>query len=170
VRSGADDVGFEAFVQARTGALLRTAYLLTGDQGLAEDLLQTTLVKVAAHWSRLIPGRDPEPYVRTALYRESISAWRRRRVVEVSFDREPADRGVASHDEAVAVRLSVARALDQLGPRQRACIVLRFFDDLSESATAETLGCSIGTVRSQTFKALKRLRDMNPGLLEEVAP
>jgi RNA polymerase sigma factor (sigma-70 family) len=70
----------------------------------------------------------------------------------------------------VAVRLSVARALDRLGPRQRACIVLRFFEDLSESATAETLGCSIGTVRSQTFKALQRLRDMNPGLLEEVAP
>lgn len=165
---GGDDAGFTRFVSARTPALLRSAYLLTGDQQQAEDLVQTALVRIAPRWGRISARGDVEPYVRTVLYREHVSAWRRHPGTEVvGLDSVPEPR-VAGHEERVAVRVSLARALDRLAPRQRAVVVLRFFEDLSEAATAEVLGCSVGTVRSQTAKALHRLRDLVPELLEGV--
>ena len=164
-----DDAAFAEFVRARTPALLRTAYLLTGDQGAAEDLVQTALVKVAGRWARVSARGDPEPYVRTVLYREHVSRWRHHRVDEVQLvDEELPGPTTGGHDDQVAVALTLEAALAHLAPRQRAVVVLRYFDDLSETAAAEALGCSVGTVRSQTFKAIARLRALAPELLEEV--
>jgi RNA polymerase sigma-70 factor (sigma-E family) len=152
---------FEAFVAARYDALLRTAYLLTGDHHDAEDLLQQTLVKAVAAWGR-ITG-DPEPYVRTILVRQNVSRWRRRRWRELATETLPDAEGP---DEGVEDRLELHRALGELAPRQRAVIVLRYYEDLTEAQTAETLGIAVGTVKSQTRDALQRLRDVLPGLAE----
>ncbi len=164
----AGEDSFGAFVAHRTPALLRTAYLLTGDQASAEDLVQSALVKVAPRWDRIVAGGSPEPYVRTVMYREHVNAWRRRGAHEVvGLDGDTADVG-DDPTAGIALRLTMAEALQRLGRRQRAVIVLRYFEDLSESATAEALGCSVGTVRSQTAKALARLRTFVPAMLEEV--
>ena len=154
--SDADD--FAEFVAARSGALLRTAYLLTGDHQEAEDLVQTALIKVVPRWGRL---REPEPYVRRILVNESISRWRRRRWRETSVP-EVRDTALPAHDvdEQVVLRQALAR----LAPRQRAVIVLRYFDDLTEAQTADALGISVGTVKSQSRDALARLRTLVPDL------
>ena len=154
---------FEAFVASRYVALLRTAYLLTGDHHDAEDLLQQALVKAVGAWGR-ITG-DPEPYVRTILVRQNISRWRRRRWRELSTD-TPGD--VAVTDVGAEDRLELHRALGVLPPRQRAVIVLRYYEDLTEVQTAEALGISVGTVKSQARDALRRLRDVVPGLSEDL--
>jgi RNA polymerase sigma-70 factor (sigma-E family) len=148
---------FEHFVAARSAALLRTAYLLTGHHQDAEDLVQAALVKAVAAWPR-ITG-DPEPYVRKIMVRENISRWRRRRWREVYVDRMPD----VSHPEVdVSGRLQLAGALAGLAPRQRAVIVLRYYEDLTERETAELLGVSVGTVKSQARDALARLRTILP--------
>ena len=152
----ADD--FAEFVAARSGALLRTAYLLTGDHHEAEDLVQTALIKVVPRWGRL---REPEPYVRRVLVNESISRWRRRRWRETSVP-EVHDRTITGHD--VDEQLVLRQALARLAPRQRAVVVLRYFDDLTEAQTAGVLGISLGTVKSQSRDALARLRVLVPDL------
>ena len=154
---------FEAFVAARYDALLRTAYLLTGDHHDAEDLLQQSLVKTVGAWGR-ITG-DPEPYVRTILVRQNVSRWRRRRWREVSTDHPPDS--LATEDGADD-RIALHRALGSLAPRQRAVIVLRYYEDLTEVQTAAALGISVGTVKSQARDALRRLREIVPGLAEEL--
>jgi len=159
---GEDPEGFDAFVAARTPALLRTAYLLTGDQHLAEDLVQTVLAKVSLRWSRITPGAE-EAYVRRAMYHEQVSVWRRRRVAETASETMP-DRGVEDGTAAVDARLALRQALARLGRRQRAVLVLRYFEDMTETQAAEMLGCSVGTVKSQTSKALARLRASAPEL------
>ncbi|WP_157249113.1 SigE family RNA polymerase sigma factor [Nonomuraea typhae] len=151
-----DRRGFTEFVAARSSSLIRLAYVLTGDQHTAEDLLQTALVKTAGRW-RAITG-DPEAYVRRVMYREQAGLWRsprwgRERVVETPPERLSAD-ATAEVDE----RLALERALRQLPPRKRAVLVLRYFEDLPESEVARIMGCSIGTVRSQAHQAVKRLR------------
>ena len=147
---------FEAFVRARGPALQRTAYLLTGDWGLAEDLLQTALAKACLRWSR-IRHEDPEGYVRAVLANTYATAWRRRWRGEVPVLDLP--EGSAPDDwERADDRLHLAAALARLPRRQRAVVVLRFFDDLTETAVAAALGISVGTVKSQTAKALARLR------------
>jgi RNA polymerase sigma-70 factor (sigma-E family) len=158
--SGGRD-GFEAFVAARYAALLRTAYLLTGDHHDAEDLLQQSLVKAVAAWRR-IEG-DPEPYVRTILVRQNVSRWRRRRWRELTTDAPPETQ---VSDVAAEDRVALHRALGVLAPRQRAVIVLRYYEDLTEVQTAEALGIAIGTVKSQTRDALRRLREEVPGLAD----
>ena len=152
-----DRADFEEFVRARRSALLRTAYLLTGDHADAEDLLQRALVKAVPHWSRL---RDqPEPYVRRILTRESISRWRRRRWREVSTDRPPEPPGrLDPGQDGWAERDEVRRALAGLSPRQRAVLVLRYYEDLTERETAEALGLAVGTVKSHHRDALTTLR------------
>ena len=152
----ADD--FAEFVAARSGALLRTAYLLTGDHHEAEDLVQTALIKVVPRWGRL---REPEPYVRRVLVNESISRWRRRRWRETSVP-EVHDRTITGHD--VEEQLVLRQALARLAPKQRAVVVLRYFDDLTEAQTAGVLGISVGTVKSQSRDALARLRELVPDL------
>jgi RNA polymerase sigma-70 factor (sigma-E family) len=162
VPDSADQAGFEEYVVARRRALLRTAYLLTGDHADAEDLVQTALIKAVPHWRRI--ADDPEPYVRRILARESISRWRRRRWREVSTDLPPegvATRGVEDH---VVEREALRQALLALAPRQRAVVVLRYFEDLTERETAEVLGIAIGTVKSQARDALAVLRRRLPEL------
>lgn len=153
-----DDVdGFEEFVVARRSALHRTAYLLTGDAHDADDLVQVALVKAAARWSRI--ADHPEPYVRRILARESVTRWRRRRWRELPHDTVPDREADPVDRDAVEV---LRRALDQLSPRQRAVIVLRYYDDLTERQVAEVLGISVGTVKSHARDGLARLRDTVP--------
>ena len=155
-----DDVGraaFTAFVVARQTSLLRSATLLTGDRHLAQDLLQDALVKVAARWPRLEHG-NPDAYVRTVLYRDFLH-WRRKlRREHVTPDPNPA---VASdHATLVDERRVILDALRRLPRRQRAVIVLRYFEDLTESETASVLGVSVGTVKSHAHHGLLRLRQL----------
>lgn len=158
--ASADEAGFEEYVVARRAALLRTAYLLTGDHADAEDLVQAALVKAVPHWRRI--SADPEPYVRRILTRESISRWRRRRWREVSTDRlpdRPTDGGTATGvDDRVVQREALRLALLTLAPRQRAVVVLRYYEQLSEKETAEALGVTVGTIKSQSSRALDTLR------------
>lgn len=147
--------GFEEFVAARYQALVRTAYLLTGSREDAEDLVQTTFVRCVPAWRR-IEG-DPEPYVRTVLVRENISRWRRRRWREVSSERAP-DPITDDHGSGSASRVTLADVISRLPPRQRAAVVLRHVEDRTERETAHLMGCSIGTVKSQTNAGLARLR------------
>ena len=152
---------FEDFVAARYGALLRTAYLLTGDHHDAEDLLQQSLVKAVGAWGR-IQG-DPEPYVRTILVRQNVSRWRGRRWRELTTDTPPE---TAATEDGTEDRIALHRALGSLAPRQRAVIVLRYYEDLTEVQTADALGISVGTVKSQARDALRRLREVMPGFPE----
>ncbi|GAA2844982.1 SigE family RNA polymerase sigma factor [Streptosporangium fragile] len=166
--------GFREFVLARQQVLMRTAYLLTGDAHLAEDLLQSVLIKIAGQWPKLSRGGNPEAYTRKALVNQYIS-WRRRPRRELP-SANPPERG-SSCDEAALDRIVLRQALAKLTPKQRAVIVLRFWEDLTETQTAEVLGCSVGTVKSQVHRALVRLRSLAPELahlltdseLEEVA-
>ncbi|MFC3503585.1 SigE family RNA polymerase sigma factor [Micromonospora krabiensis] len=155
---------FHEFVVHRSPALSRTAYLLTGDHQLAEDLLQSALARTYRHWSRIRDG-DPEAYVRRTMYHQQVSWWRRRRPVE-RLEPRPTDRTADDHSDASALRLSVAAALRQLTPRQRAVVVLRFYEDLTEAQVAEALGCSVGTVKRHGHDAIRRLRDIAPELLD----
>ena len=159
--------GFNEYVVARTGALSRVAYLLTGDHHLAEDLLQVGLARLASRWPEVRHG-SPDAYVRRILVNELIS-WRRRRTFHerpADFHAEPPLVPEADRTNAVLRRLIVGRALAQLAPKQRAVLVLRFYEDLSEAETADLLGCAIGTVKSQTHHALARLRELAPELAD----
>ena len=151
--------GFDEFVVARRTALLRTAYLLTGNAEDAEDLVQVALVKAVPHWHRI--AGHPEPYIRRILARESLTRWRRRRWREVTTDDVP-DRAARTPD--LDEREVLRRALLQLSPRQRAVIVLRYFEDLSERETADALGIAAGTVKSHLRDGLVRLRQLVPDL------
>ncbi|MDN4163072.1 SigE family RNA polymerase sigma factor [Nocardioides abyssi] len=158
--------GFEEFVVARRAALLRTAYLLTGDHDDAEDLVQVALVKVVPHWRKI--ADRPEPYVRRVLARESVSRWRRRRWREVTTAEPPETPAGADEAGDAAGRDLLRAALAALPPRQRAVIVLRYYEDLTERQTAEALGIAVGTVKSQARDGLARLRALVPEA-EEVA-
>lgn len=155
-----DEELFHEFVASRGRALARTAYLLTGDHHLAEDLLQTALFQAARNWHR-IEGH-PEAYVRRILYNQNISWWRRRRLVEVPMETYDAGRPGPDTD----LRLTLQQALERLTLRQRTILVLRFFEDLTEVQTAEELGISVGAVKSMTRQALGRLRVLAPELVE----
>ncbi|MDP4501611.1 SigE family RNA polymerase sigma factor [Nonomuraea turcica] len=155
--------GFREFVLARQQSLMRTAYLLVGDAHLAEDLLQSVLSKVVGQWSKLSRSGNPEAYTRKALVNQYIS-WRRRHRPELP-SAHPPERS-ASHDEATLDRIVLRQALARLGRKQRAVIVLRFWEDLTEAQTADVLGCSIGNVKSQTHRALARLREIAPELMD----
>jgi len=152
---------FEEFVGARRDALLRTAYLLTGNHHDAEDLVQSALIKVVPKWARI--QARPEPYVRRVLARESVDRWRARRWRELTTDVVPE----AIHHDSTD-RIALLEDLRRLSPRQRAVLVLRYFDDLTEAETAEALGISVGTVKSHARDALTRLRMQQSG--EEQAP
>lgn len=150
-------LSFEEFVAARSGALWRSAFLLTGDRQKAEDLLQTALVKVWRRWDSIARREAAEAYVRAAIATTYTDWWRRRWNGEVATGALP-DRAVPAETGLVEVRRDVLVALARLPRGQRAVLVLRFFDDLSEQQTAEALGVSVGTVKSQTSRALAALR------------
>ena len=156
---------FRAYVSGRLAALSRMAYLLCGDRHAAEDLVQVTLARVARHWERVVAGGDPDPYVRRVMVSQHVSLWRRRRR-QVHVSEQLPDRAVPDRSDAVTTALAVQAALAKLAPRQRAVLVLRYFEDLTEAATAEVLHCSVSTVKSQTRDALAALRVKAPELAE----
>jgi RNA polymerase sigma-70 factor (sigma-E family) len=151
--------GFAQFIEAREQALLRTAWLLTNDWALAQDLVQTALARSWPHWGRIERGDDdPEIYVRRVMV-NTWATWRRRRwkaeqPAGVLADR-PANGDMAAD---VATRLAVRQVLGVLTKRQRAVVVLRLFDDLPEAQVARILGCAAGTVKATMSQALARLR------------
>jgi RNA polymerase sigma-70 factor (sigma-E family) len=148
---------FDEFVAARSRALLRTAYLLTHDHALAEDLLQTALTKAWFAWRRI--NGEPEPYVRRILFNTYATWWRRKWNGEQPTGALPEQ----AVDESPAEPADLWTAMARLPRRQRAVIVLRYFEDLTEAQAAEALGCSVGTVKSQTSRALAKLR-IDPAL------
>ena len=159
---------FAQFVQAREVALQRTAWLLTGDWALAEDLVQTALAKAWPRWERIRRRDHPEIYVRRVMV-NTWATWTRRRWrgerASADVPDRPAPGDVA---QEVTARVAMVGALAVLTPRQRAVLVLRVFDDLSEAEVAQILGCPVGTVKSTMSRALGRLRE-DPrlaGLLE----
>jgi RNA polymerase sigma-70 factor (sigma-E family) len=160
MRVQAVEVSFEEFVYARSGSLLRTALLLTGqNRAEAEDLLQLALERAYRHWPRVCRSGEPERYVRGILAHASADRWRRlARRAERPLPATGEDPALPDHSAAVADRDYLLRALAALPPRQRAVLVLRYFDDLSEAETAQMLGCSLGTVKSQAARGLARLR------------
>ncbi|RYP83416.1 SigE family RNA polymerase sigma factor [Nocardioides guangzhouensis] len=149
-------VDFEDFVVARRDALLRTAYLLTGNHHDAEDLVQSALIKVVPKWTRI--QDRPEGYVRQVLVRESVNRWRGRRWREVTTAKVPE----VMHQDGTD-RIALLEDLRSLSPRQRAVLVLRYFDDLTEADTAAALGISVETVKSHARDALERLRHQQTG-------
>lgn len=159
------DETFVAFVAARQPALLRSATLITGDPHRAQDLLQDALIKLAARWERVSQG-SPDAYVRRVMFHDNISRWRKQgREVPVGVLVDGA-RPVGASDPvdpaARATGLDVRAALRQLTDKQRVVLVLRYYDDLSETQIAQTLGISNGTVKSQAHAALRRLRELLP--------
>jgi len=153
---------YRQFLAARSTALYRAAFLLTGQREAAEDLLQTALVKTIGRWKRL---DQPEAYVRKVMYHHQISKWRLRSWGKVRSSADLPE--IADAGDAFAradLRLSLEAALRLLSPGQRAVLVMRFFDDLPESEVAAILGVSVGTVRTQCHRALRRLRERCPEL------
>jgi RNA polymerase sigma-70 factor (sigma-E family) len=153
-----DDAEFRDFVAAREHALLRTAFLLTGDQQRAEDLLQTALERAVRHWSSIRSREAVEAYVRRTMYREQVSIWRRMSSRETPSDALPEPRSPDTFVDQVDDHVVLVEALHRLGRRQRTVLVLRYFEDLTEVQVADLLGVSVGTVKSQANRGLARLR------------
>lgn len=158
-------VEFTEWAAGAERQLLRSAYLLTDDLHRAQDLVQEALVKVALRWAKLRTG-NPTAYARRIVVHDNISWWRRRRLEVVAADPGAGEGPAVSVDPEAT--LVVRRALARLTASQRAVVVLRHFDDLSERETAEALGVSVGTVKSQNAAALARLREGAPELLDLV--
>jgi RNA polymerase sigma-70 factor (sigma-E family) len=155
----AEAEGFAQFVEARQRALQRTAWLLTGDWAAAEDLVQTALVRSWPRWERIRRRDDPEIYVRRAMV-NTWASWRRRRWWgERPSDAVPDVQAVGDVAAEAAVRVTVQGALRSLTARQRAVLVLRVFDDLSEAQVAQVLDCAVGTVKATMARAVARLRE-----------
>ncbi|WP_088289222.1 SigE family RNA polymerase sigma factor [Kineosporia sp. A_224] len=154
----------DAYVRARGQRLLRTAYLLTGgDRLLAEDLVQNALASALVSWRRLRDVADMDAYMHTALVHARSRWWSRRWHGEVPSERLP-DVATPNETDQVDGTADIVAALRELPPRQRAAVVLRYFEDLTEVQTAAVLGCSVGTVKSQTARGLDKLRvALGPG-------
>ena len=150
--------GFDDFVQTRGQALLRFAYVLSGDAHLAEDLVQEVLARLHRRWARIIAMEHAEAYVRTAIARQYLS-WRRRRSAgEAILAEVPEPAAVAEPQQRVLARDQMWRLLAGLPRAQRAVLVLRFYCDLPDDEIAALLGCGESTVRSQAARALARMR------------
>ncbi|RBQ14399.1 SigE family RNA polymerase sigma factor [Spongiactinospora rosea] len=157
-----DDALFEQFLAERADALLRFGYLLTGNPHDAADLVQDALVRLRGAWERVRRKSDPESYVRTTMTRLHINAWRRRRREHVTA--APPDQ---IHVDVPYEGSPVWDVLARLPRRQRAVLVLRYYEQLTDAEIAGVLGISQGTVRSQAFRALGKLRDDLPALVEK---
>lgn len=158
---GAED--FSAFAVSRWPGLVRLAFGLTGDRWMAEDIAQTALARAYVAWRRVSRADDPDAYLRRILVNASNHRFRRRRVTEQPGD--PPETAVEGPADLVSERAALLAALRQLPPRQRAVVVLRYWEDLTDAQIAAALGCSSGTVRSQLARALAKLR-MSPALGE----
>ena len=152
------DAEFVAFVELRAGRHLRAAVLLTGDWHAAEDLVQTCLVKLYRVWPRLDSTTDPDAYLRRMLINANLSWWRARWRREAPVATIPDRAGEADGQDRHARAAVVRQALQALPPRQRAVLVLRFFEDLPVTHVAELLGCSEGAVKTQTHRGIHKLR------------
>ena len=165
----AQEESFREFVEGSWNRLLRTAYLLTGDHGAAEDLVQTALMRTYRHWGRIETYDSPEAYVRRVMANANVSAWRRRKAIVHVMAEPPepaagngagygAGSGAGDHQDAYAVRDELWRAVQAMSPRMRTAFVLRYFEDLSEAEAASVMGCAVGTVKSQIARGLAKLR------------
>jgi RNA polymerase sigma-70 factor (sigma-E family) len=150
--------GFHQFVAARSPGLVRAAWLLTGNLATAEDLVQTALAKVWARWSQVERQDAPEVYVRRVMMSTFLTWSRRRWHGERAVERLPETATAPDDLHQVELRWSVSHALRALPRRQRAVVVLRYFEDLTEQQVARVLNCSVGTVKSQNAKAIAKLR------------
>lgn len=149
--------GLDTLVAERGRALLATAVLLAGSRTAGEDLLQAALERVMRSWGRI--HGDVEGYLRRTLYHLAVDSWRhRRRRPEVFAEIEPP--GQSDGTDVLALRHALIQALAQLQPRQRAVLVLRYWEQLSDAEAAETLGCSVGTVKSSASRGMARLREL----------
>jgi RNA polymerase sigma-70 factor (sigma-E family) len=150
--------GFREFLAVHGHALSRAAFFLTGDHAAAEDLLQEALTRTVTRWRTVAGGGKPERYVRQVMLNETRSRWRRRFRSGVEYPTGSVNDQPSGTDLAADTveRTVLAAALRRLGARQRAVLYLRFYEDLSEAETARWLGCSVGTVKSQTHDALAR--------------
>jgi RNA polymerase sigma-70 factor (sigma-E family) len=158
-----EQIGFGEYVALRRDTLVRAACLLTGDPHSAEDLVQTALVRVWPRWRHVSAEGGADAYVRKVLMNVFLTSLRRRRWREVSADPHAADISIhhpstSTDTDLIDQRLHLKHLLADLAPRQRAVLVLRYYLDLSEAETAHTLGCSVGTVKSQAAKATSKLR------------
>jgi RNA polymerase sigma-70 factor (sigma-E family) len=166
VISSDDSEDFGAFAVSRWPGLVRLAFGLTGDRWAAEDLAQAALARAYVAWRRVSRAEDPDAYLRRILINASHRRFRRNRVTE-----EPGDLPevpVDSQADLVGERAALLTALRQLPPRQRAVVVLRYWEDLTDTQVAAALGCSPGTVRSQLSRALAKLRE-DPALRDDPA-
>lgn len=163
VISSDDAEDFRAFAVSRWPGLVRLAFGLTGDRWTAEDVAQTALARAYVAWWRVSRADDPDAYLRRILVNASNRRFRRHRVAEEPG--EPPETAVESPADLVGERAALLAALRQLPPRQRAVIVLRYWEDLTDAQIAAALGCSAGTVRSQLSRALAKLRE-SPALGE----
>lgn len=157
VEQAGRDAAFTAFVRGSGPALARTAFFLTGDRHLAEDLVQTALAQTYVHWPRVT---EPEAYTRRVLVNANAAWWRRRSATEVPVDAVPDLAGPDDHGHAYAEREPLVAALRQLPAKQRAALVLRYFEDRSEADTARLMGCTAGSVKRHTSRGLERLRTL----------
>lgn len=155
------EVELREFVSARSAALSRAAYLLTGDHQAAEDLVQETYVVLVRRWQKS-GVLDPEAYVRRILYSRFIDGYRRRRRLSELPWASPPDSAGADEMGDATTRLTLRAALAELSPRQRAVLVMRFYEDLTEVQAGAALGISPNTIKSQTRVALQRLRELLP--------
>jgi RNA polymerase sigma-70 factor (sigma-E family) len=157
MRRAREATAFTEFMSARSTSLFRTAYLVVGDHQLAQDLLQESMIKTYMAWPRLRDPSKAEAYARKAIITTAIS-WRRRR----SFHERPTDplpdTAQPDGEDDATTHASLVAQLRTLPPRQRAAIVLRYYEDLSEAQTAEVMGCSVGAVKSQVSTGLGRLQ------------
>ena len=152
--------GFDLFMAERWPRLVRSAYLLTGDRHDAEDLAQAALVKIFSSWNRVRRADNVDAYVQRVLINCNTTRFRKRRVRENPVGDVPDGLHLVSdHADEFGERSRFMKALAALSPRQRTVVVLRFYEDLTEAQTAAAMGCTVGTVKSQTAKALARLRD-----------
>ena len=158
-----DPAAFAEFVAARSAALHRSAYLMVGDTQLAQDLLQEALTKTYVAWPRLRDPANAEAYTRKAINTTAITWFRRKSWRGERPTEHVPDAGRAGHEDEVTRRDWLWAGLQELPPRQRAAIVLRFYEDLTEAQTADAMGCAVGTVKSQVHAGLRTLR----GLLGE---
>jgi len=165
----ASDDGFDRFMAERWPRVLRSAYMLTGDRHDAEDLAQAAFERVCVAWGRVRRAENPDAYVQRVLLNCHRGRFRKRRVPEYPVAAVPEGlRLVRDHAEVHGERDVLMAALNDLAPRQRAVIVLRYYEDLTEAQAADVLRCSVGTIKSQTAKALERLR--RHGQILEFAP
>lgn len=156
---GLRELDFEGFAATRWRRLVRTAYLLTGDHHEAEDVVQATFAKVFRNWSRISRLEEPDAYVHRALVNNNLSRHRRRRVRQLLTPVLPERAHTADGGHrGVEERSVLLQALAELPQRQRAVVVLRYWEDMSESQVAEVLGCSLGNVKSQASRGLAKLR------------